>query len=156
MSFIFMLLILLFLIYNIHSNLYKPFKLPLSKYKFNDQIDNYAIHKLTIYKSLSNDYMLILEPQNIHLFIENYKRIIYHPIRKIENVHYTCPDSYELSYFIHGIPRITCHRPLLYLKKFIFTEKLYVKTYQDIQDPLNILNEFFTTIEKIEGIKKLI
>ena len=123
-----------------------------------DNLEDDSIYKLTVFKSLSNDYMLLLEPQNIHLFIEDANMIIYHPRRKIENKqnYYSCPESYEFAYAIHDIPKITCHRPLEYLKKFVFTEKMYTKAFNEMQNPLNVVNNFFVTIQKIEGINSLL
>ena len=102
--------------------------------------------------------MLILEPQNIHLFIEDANVIIYHPQKKIENnqQYYYCPDSYEFAYAIHKIPKITCHRPLAYLKMFVYTEKIYIKTFNEMQNPLDVINNFFDTIQKIEGVNSLL
>lgn len=164
-TYILLTIILLILIYYAQTNLYKSLNLPLTHYTLNwfdkddDNKKDDSIYELHVFKSLSKDYMLILEPQNFHLFVEDASTIIYHPRRKIENkqdYHYYCPESYELAYAIQEIPKITCHRPLEYLKTFVFTEKIYTKTFNEIQNPLDIIHNFFKTIQKIEGINSII
>lgn len=167
---LYILLIVLFLIYYYYYyeqyNFYKTLHLPLTHYTLNwfegnnnnnnNELDD-SIYKLVVFKSLSNDYMLILEPQNIHLFIEDANVIIYHPLGDIENHHYACPEAYyEFAYAINEIPKITCHRPLDYLKSFVFTEKIYVKQFNDVQNPLDVVYNFFTTIQKMEGVNALL
>lgn len=162
--YILLTIILLSLIYYAQSNIYKSLNLPLTHYTLNlfdednDNKEDDSIYKLIVFKSLSNDYMLILEPQNFHLFVEDANVVIYHPRRKIENNrdYYYCPESYELAYAIQDIPKITCHRPLEYLKMFVFTEKIYTKTFNEMQNPLDVIHTFFKTIQKIEGISLLI
>lgn len=161
--YIFLLFVLVYLIYYARYNFYKTLNLPLTHYTLdwfyqrNDtDYDKDSIYKLVVFKSLSNDYMLILKPQNIHLFIEDAKVIIYHPLRDIENDYYYCPESYEFAYAINEIPKITCHRPIEYLKAFVFTEKIYVKPFNDIQNPLDVVYNFFDTIQKIEGVNALL
>ena len=156
-----LILLLLFLTYYAQSNFYETLNLPLTHYSLdwfnnNNNDDFSSIYKLVVFKSLSNDYMLILEPQNIHLFIEDANVIIYHPLRAIENDNYSCPESYDLAYAINEIPKITCHRPIEYAKAFVYTEKIYSKTFNDVQNPLDVINNFFITIQKIEGVNSLL
>lgn len=158
--------LLLFLVYHVQSNFYEALTLPITYYSlawFDDDHDNDAndktnLFKLIVFKSLSNDYMLILEPQNIHLFIEDAKVIIYHPVQTVieRNEHYTCPESYEIAYAIDKIPKITCHRQLEYLKRFVYTEKYYVQNFNEMQNPLNVIRNFFITIQKMEGVHRLL
>ena len=160
LSYVFLVIILIFISYQVQSNIYQGLNLPLTHYTLNwfsgNNENENSIYQLTVFKSLSNDYMLILEPQNIHLFIEDAKTVIYHPVRSIKNLYYFCPESYELAYAIADIPKIMCHRPLDYTKKFVYTEKIYVKMFNEMQNPLDVIQNFFQTIQKIEGVNSLL
>lgn len=114
----------------------------------------------------SNCFMLIIAPQNYHFFIEHDK-IIYHPVvndgSDLDGVlrYYHCDEDFELVYQLPigsktNNPKVTCHRNLQYLKKYVYTIEIYYETFDTLQHPMSVLKRFFKQIQKIEGINKLI
>lgn len=115
-------------------------------------------------------FLIIIAPQNYHFFIEH-ERIIYHPVTNdgsdIDGVlkYYRCEEDFELTYQLpvnfdgkinKKHPRVLCHRNLEYVKKYIYTREVYYETFDTLQHPMSVLKRFFTKIQKIEGMKKLI
>ena len=124
----------------------------------------HSFYHLAVYKAPLEDncYMLYIAPQAYHFFIEN-GSIIYHPFNVNDSVlkHYTCAQSFEPAYLIPlekklGFmnPTVICHRRLRYLKKHVYTDRIYFKTFDTLQKPMNALAAFFKLIYSFEVIKK--
>lgn len=116
-----------------------------------------APYRLEVYRSKSNDYMLVLYPQALHFFIEN-KRLLYHG-KNVKNEYYDCPADYQLAYTINigssKVPKFICHKNIHYLKKYVYIDKVYTKPYHTLQNPLSMINNFFITIQKLEGMRMM-
>ena len=113
----------------------------------------HSFYHLAIYKAplMDNSYMLYIAPQAYHFFIEN-GSIVYHPFNTNDSVlkHYTCPPSFEPAYSIPlekklGFmnPTVICHRRLRYLQKHVYTDRIYLKTFDTLQKPMNALAAVF-------------
>lgn len=108
---------------------------------------NVALFKSSFEK---NNFMLIIQPQNYHFFIENDK-LIYHP----NNQHldgllrqYSCQREYDLVYSMplkndkNLYPKVICHKNLKYLKSRIYKAPnlFYYKKFEELQEPMNAIN----------------
>ena len=171
--------ILLYIVFNAkhYVNIYNRLYIPPWYYKINwfnntnlDSINTVTgLYKLRVYKAeATNNYALILDPQNMHIFIENGK-IIYHPLNnskenilKGKHLYYCHPSpSYELAYVIPissgdvSLPKLICHRNLTYLMKYVYIELIYSRLFETVQNPLDVISNFFITIQKIEGLNQI-
>lgn len=171
--------ILLYIVFNAkhYVNIYNRLYIPPWYYKINwfnntnlDSINTVTgLYKLRVYKAeATNNYALILDPQNMHIFIENGK-IIYHPLNnskenilKGKHLYYCHPSpSYELAYVIPissgdvSLPKLICHRNLTYLMKYVYIELIYTRLFETVQNPLDVISNFFITIQKIEGLNQI-
>lgn len=108
-------------------------------------------------------FMLKIAPQDYYFFIENGK-IIYHPNGDSTDgirVQYTCSPDFELAYELPlkkdmtVNPKIICHRNLKYLKKYVYTNEIYFEVFDSLRKPIRVINSFFSKIQTIHGINKL-
>ena len=163
--YVIILLYFLFILLFFSRNIYN--KIP----SLNKNYDKYILLKeynninnffnISIYKSsyVSDNFMIIIKPQNYHFFIEkshNDYRLIYHPPNNhLDGIlsQYNCDKNFELVYnlplwwktekILDPIPRVICHKNLQYLKKYIYplNNIIFSKNYNDLQTPLKgILN----------------
>ena len=156
--------IIIILSQRIFKNHFRGLFLPPTAYSLNwFQTDDRFLNKsspycVKVFKSIANNYMIVILPQNIHFFIESKNMIIYHPRQQISEILYTCPESYEFAYVVpidqRKVPTVLCHRNLNYLKDFVYRNKVYEKSFLEFQNPLDVLYSFFTSIQKIDGINK--
>lgn len=141
-----------------YKNLYPPSSFYSQTWLGNDSAIHSKLYRLEVYKSRSNDYMLVLYPQAFHFFVET-RQLIYHG-RDVKNEHYDCPPSYQLAYTINvsssKVPKFVCHKNIEYLQKYVYTEKVYTKPFPTLQNPLAVINSFFLTIQKIQGVRMMI
>lgn len=137
----------------------------------NNEFADYTVHSmfnLTVYQSPYEPgcFMLILNPQRYHFFIERGK-IIYHPLKCTDGIlkQYACLKDYEHAYLLPVVskddrhppsPKVICHRKLDYLTKYVYTTKLYSRNYMRFQGPFKVISEFFYTLQKIDSINQII
>ena len=127
--------------------------------------NNNNFYTLEVYQSLEevNCYLLIINPQKYHFFIEN-NRIIYHPANVKDNIlkNYKCLNEFEAAYLIPHetstqeknimYPTVICHRNLNYLKRNIYTKKFYYKTFNTLQKPFKVVANFLKILVKFDKI----
>ena len=124
---------------------------------------HYDFYNISIFKSSfeANNYMLIIQPQNYHFFIEN-GELIYHP-KKLDSLlkKYLCnnnnnndKDNFELAYKLplsdktSPFPKIICHRNLNYLKLYIYKPEniIHYKYFHELQTPINAITAIINDI----------
>ena len=149
MFFIELIIIIVLLILNVMLILYPIYIYNDSFIKYDNKnlLNNYNLNDLfniSIYKSKyePNNYMIIVNPQEYHFFLEN-EKLIYHPNNNnLDGIlkQYYCNENFELAYELHSniSPKVICHRKLSYLKSNIFHNKyIYKKIFNELQNPIN-------------------
>ena len=106
---------------------------------------------VTVFKSSFEEYnfMLIIQPQNYHFFIENNKLIYHQNNRHLDGLlkQYSCDYGFELAYRLplnnnkNKFPRVVCHKNLKYLKSNIYKPQniIHYKKFETLQNPINAI-----------------
>ena len=137
--------------------------------RYNNSFQNYTTHSLfsvVVYVSSLEPvscFMIFINPQRLYFFIER-GNIIYHPNDERNDAllkqYAACEpsDEFELAYVITNVtkPKVICHRKLSYLKKNIYTNKVYSYNYNKFQNPLVVIWDVFNRLIKTNNIKKYI
>lgn len=121
-----------------------------------NNLSNHSLYNITAFKKQDNitddSFMIFLQPQNLYFFLENKgENLIYHPSdNNNSEKNFKCTDynNFEIAYSFSIINnnnnkiKVICHRKLEYLKK-IYTQRVFYKTFESLQNPIEAIKKFF-------------
>ena len=150
-------LLLFCYIYLLNSLYHHQSSSSLQKLKCFNEREGSSLYNMSVFTDYNNNsnFMIILNPQQYHFFIENENEIFYHPNSDDYNdgvlKQYFCQDqSLDLVYSVlENPPIVTCHKNLKYLKKYVYKkEPIYVRQFDEFKQPLECIFNFFQFITK--------